>query len=61
LIELDELNLLAAPLLEGGDNLGKRRIRLRVKPLLPPDDEVGGPGAEWRDYHCTCEKNLQQP
>ena len=45
---LDELDLLAGLLLEGGDDLRDRRVLLGVEPLLPPDDEVGGPGAERR-------------
>ena len=44
----DELDLLAGLLLEGGDDLPDRRVLLGVESLLPPDHEVGGPGAERR-------------
>ena len=42
---LNELDLLAGLLLEGGDDLLDRRVLLLVEALVPPDDEVGGPGA----------------
>ena len=45
---LDELDLLAGLLLEGGDDLRDRLVLLGVEALLPPDHEVGGPGAERR-------------
>ena len=38
----NELDLLAAPLLESGDGLPDRRILLGVVSLLPPHHEVGG-------------------
>ena len=44
----NELDLLAASLLEGGDDLPDRGVFLGVEALLPPDHEVGGPGAERR-------------
>jgi hypothetical protein len=43
-----KLNLLAALLLEGGDNLPQRRVLLRVGPFLPPHDEIGRLGAKGR-------------
>jgi hypothetical protein len=43
---LDELDLLAGLVLEGGDNLPDRPVLLGVEALLLPDDEVGGPGAK---------------
>jgi hypothetical protein len=50
---LDELDLLAGLLLEGGDDLPDRGVLLLVEALVPPDDKVGGPGAERRheDQH----------
>ena len=45
----NELDLLAARLFEGGDDLPDRRVLLGRKSLLPPDHEVGGLGAERRD------------
>ena len=45
---LDELDLLAGLLLEGGDDLRDRLVLLGVEALLPPHHEVGGPGAERR-------------
>ena len=48
LCRLDELDLLAGLLFEGGDDLRDRRVLLRIEPLLPPDDEVGAPGAHGR-------------
>ena len=44
----DQLDLLAGVLLEGGDDLPDRLVLLRVLALIPPHDEVGGPGAERR-------------
>jgi hypothetical protein len=43
LFRLDELDLLARLLLELGNDLPHRLVRLRVKSLVPPDHEVGGP------------------
>ena len=45
---LDELDLLARALLEGGDDLADRLVFLGIESLLPPHDEVGGLCAEWR-------------
>jgi hypothetical protein len=42
---LDELDLFSGLLLECGDDLDDRLIRLGVKALLPPHDEIGGLGA----------------
>ena len=44
----DELDLLAAVLLEGGDDLPDRRVLLGGLSLLPPHHEVGGLCAERR-------------
>ena len=44
----DQLDLLAGLLLERSDDLPQRRVLLRVVALVPPHDEVGGPGAERR-------------
>src|SRR3954453_22330673 len=41
-----EVDMPAGLPLEGGDDLADRRVLLGIAPLLPPDDEVGGPGAE---------------
>jgi hypothetical protein len=41
---LNELDLLAASLLEGGDDLPNRLVLLGVEPLLPLHHEVGGLG-----------------
>jgi hypothetical protein len=43
---LDEFDALAGLVLEGGDDLPDCRIFARGEFLLPPDDEVGGPGGE---------------
>ena len=43
-----ELDPLAALLLKGGDQLPERLVLLSVESLGPPDDEVGGAGAERR-------------
>jgi hypothetical protein len=45
---LNELDVLASLLLEGGDDLPDRLVLLGVIPLLPPHHEVGGLGAERR-------------
>jgi hypothetical protein len=37
---LNEVDLLAAPLLEGSDDLSDRRVLLGIEPLLPPHHEV---------------------
>ena len=42
----DKLDLLAAPLLERCDHLPDRLALLGIVALVPPHDEVGGPGAE---------------
>jgi hypothetical protein len=49
-----ELDLLGGLLLEGGDGLLDRRVLLGGVALVPPHDEVGGPGAERRqDQRCS--------
>ena len=57
----DELDLLAGLLLEGGDDLPDRRVLLGVEALLPPDDEVGGPGAERRQHERNGEEDGPDP
>jgi hypothetical protein len=42
----DEVDLLAAVLLEGRDDLPNRLVLPGMGPLLPPDDEAGGVGGE---------------
>jgi hypothetical protein len=58
---LDELDLLASVLLEGGDDLRKRLVLPGVVPLLPPDHEVGGAGAEgcWQDQQSDEDNGAQ--
>jgi hypothetical protein len=45
-----ELDLLAGLLLERGNDLPERHILLGMEALIPPDDEVGGPGAGQRQH-----------
>jgi hypothetical protein len=45
---LDELDLLAAVLLESGDDVPDRLVLLRVETFVPLHHEVGGLGAERR-------------
>jgi hypothetical protein len=54
---LDELDLLAGLLLEGGDDLRDRLVLLWVKTLLSPDDQVGGLRAERRHHERRGEDN----
>ena len=49
---LDELDLLAALLLQRGDDLRDSLVFLRIEALLPPHHEVGGLTAE----RCHCER-----
>jgi hypothetical protein len=45
---LDELDVLAGFLLEGGNDIGDRFVLLGIEALLPPDHEVGALGAKRR-------------
>ena len=58
---LDELDLLAGLLLEGGDDLPDRLVLLGVAALLPPHHEVGGPGAERRQDQRRGERTVDEP
>jgi hypothetical protein len=58
---LDELDLLAALLLERCDDRTDRLVLLRVEPLLPPHHEVGSPRAGRRQCQRGHQKNLLQP
>jgi hypothetical protein len=43
-------NSLAAPLLEGGDDLPDRLVLLSGVPLLPPHHEIGGLSGDRRHH-----------
>ena len=58
--QVQELDLLAGFLLEGGDDLRDRLVLLRVEPFLPPHHEVGGLRAERRQHERRGEKNRKR-
>ena len=53
----NELDLLAAPLLESGDGLRDRRVLLGMVSLLPPHHEVGGLRGDRRQDECRSKEN----
>src|SRR3954466_8968691 len=57
----DKLDSLARLLLEGGDGLADRLVLLGVDALLPPDDEIGSPGAERRERERGGEEDSPDP
>ena len=57
----DQLDLLAGFLLECGDDLPDWIVFLGVVALIPPDDEIGAPGAERRHQERRSEKASSAP
>ena len=46
---------------EGGDDLADRRVLLGIGSLLPPNDEVSGPGAKWHQHERGGEEDGPDP
>ena len=57
----NELDLLAAVLLKGGDGLPDRRVLLGVEPLLPPHHEVGGLAPSGARTSAAARRRMTQP